>query len=466
MKKKLTTLFIAAIISTINLYAQESISGYWSGELSIGPNKLGVSFNFISSNDGKLTCTMDVPAQGGKNIPVEIIKNSSDSLNLNISSIRATYKGRKISNDIIEGILSQNGANLQLNLEPGNIEVKAKESELKRPQTPKEPYEYKTEDVTFSNSAEGAQLAGTLTYPINFDKAKKGSIPVVLLVSGSGGQDRNEEIFDHKPFLVIADYLAKNGIASLRYDDRGMGKSTGPTQNSTTVNNLADAEAGIAYLRNLNKFGKIGVLGHSEGGLIAFMMGSKKSVDFIISLAGSAANGVDVIIGQNNAIMTQQGVPQKLAEDYATALRIVFNDRVANKKIADGGKYIDDICKEHSLSLLDNLKGNLVQCITAGGDWLTWFVGSTPSEYISKISCPVMAINGNLDMQVLSKDNIPVIENNLPKNKKHMIKVYDSLNHMFQHCTPVTSLDYGSIEETISPEVIQDLVTWIKQVNN
>ena len=305
-----------------------------------------------------------------------------------------------------------------------------------------------------------------MTYPINFDKAKKGSIPVVLLVSGSGGQDRNEEIFDHKPFLVIADYLAKNGIASLRYDDRGMGKSTGPTQNSTTVNNLADAEAGIAYLRNLNKFGKIGVLGHSEGGLIAFMMGSKKSVDFIISLAGSAANGVDVIIGQNNAIMTQQGVPQKLAEDYATALRIVFNDRVANKKIADGGKYIDDICKEHSLSLLDNLKGNLVQCITAGGDWLTWFVGSTPSEYISKISCPVMAINGNLDMQVLSKDNIPVIENNLPKNKKHMIKVYDSLNHMFQHCTPVTSLDYGSIEETISPEVLQDLVTWIKQVNN
>ena len=284
------------------------------------------------------------------------------------------------------------------------------------------------------------------------------------MISGSGNQNRDEELFDHKPFLVIADFLAKNGIASLRYDDRGVGKSTAPTKNTTTENNLADAEAGIAYLRSLKKFGKIGVLGHSEGGTIAFMMGANRSVDFLISLAGGAAKGIDVIVGQNGAAMQLQGVPQEIIEDYDVALRIVYTDRISGKEITDKSEYIETLCQTNKLTLPNNFKSNLVKCITFGGNWLTWYLGYDPAKAISKIKCPVMALNGTLDLQVLSSDNLPVIRQNLPKNKNSLIKEYDSLNHLFQHCTPTTALNYGAIEETISEEVLKDIANWINTI--
>ena len=335
---------------------------------------------------------------------------------------------------------------------------------MKRPQTPVGPFVYTTEEVVFRNDAEGAELSGTLTYPVNYGTYKNKSVPVVLMVSGSGGQNRDEEVFDHKPFLVIADFLARNGIASLRYDDRGVGKSKGPTKGTTTENNLADAEAGISYLRSLNKFGKVGVLGHSEGGTIAFMMGANKSVDFLISLAGGAADGIEVIVGQNEAAMLQQGVPQELINDYASALRIVYKDRINGKEIDDKSKYIEDLCNDKGFTLPNNFKSNLAKCITYGGNWLTWFLGYDPADAIRKIKCPVMALNGTLDLQVLSKDNLPVIKENLPKNKKSLIKEYDGLNHLFQHCTPANALNYGAIEETISEDVLTDMINWINLI--
>ena len=232
----------------------------------------------------------------------------------------------------------------------------------------------------------------------------------------------------------------------------------------TTENNLADAEAGIAYLRGLDKFGKIGVLGHSEGGTIAFMMGANKSVDFIISLAGGAANGIDLIVGQNEAILQQQGVPQNIASDYATALRIIYKDRADGKEVVNKAEYVEDICKANDLVLIDNLKANLVEVITAGEEWFTWFIRYSPADAIRKIKCPVMALNGNLDLQVLSKDNLPVIKSNLPKNKKNVIKEYDALNHFFQHCTIATAINYGAIDETISEEVLVDITNWINTI--
>ena len=290
----------------------------------------------------------------------------------------------------------------------------------------------------------------------------KGSIPVVLFVTGSGGQDRNEELFQHKPFLVIADYLAKQGIASLRYDDRGVAKSTGPTQNSTTLNNLADAEAGIDFLRKLNIFGKVGVIGHSEGGTIAFMLGANQKVDFLISLAGAATDGIGVIVGQNKAAMELQGTNPMLIEDYASALKVLYNDRVARKQIVDPKAYVESLCQTHQLNLPEAYKKNLAQCTTAGGEWMTWFLGYHPAEAIKRITCPVMALNGTLDLQVLYQDNLPVVRDNLAPNPKHLIKEYDSLNHLFQHCTPQTALSYGQIEETISEEVLKDMANWIK----
>lgn len=236
-------------------------------------------------------------------------------LNILVPMVGAAYKGRLVSPDRIEGMFVQNGMSLELNLTPQVPEVK-------RPQTPKLPYAYQTEEVVFTNKAEGASLAGTLTYPVGYDKSVQQAIPVVLMVSGSGSQDRNEEVFGHKPFLVIADYLAKHGIASLRYDDRGVGGSTGKTEGMTTENNLSDAQAGIVFLRGLGQFGPIGLLGHSEGGMIGFMMGANRSIDFLISLAGPGIKGVDILVGQTAAMMQLQGMQPDVVNSYTQALRI------------------------------------------------------------------------------------------------------------------------------------------------
>jgi hypothetical protein len=330
--RRVLTVALAVIMAAVSVKAQQVLSvESWSGKLNIGIQKLTISFVINTLSDGTISCTMNVPEQGAKDIPVLLLKNDSDSLNVSVPAIGATYCGRKISHESIQGVFTQNGFGMVLDLKPGEIE-------LKRPQTPLPPYGYCTEEVVFRNEVEGAELAGTLTYPLGFEKMDNGMVPVVLMVTGSGAQDRNEELFGHKPFLVLADFLARNGIASLRYDDRGVGKSKGVTQGTTTMSNLADAESGISYLRSLGKFGKVGVIGHSEGGTIAFMLGANRSVDFLVSLAGAAANGVDVIVGQNVALMQLQGVPGNVVEQYAVALRLLYKDRVAGTYFADAAK--------------------------------------------------------------------------------------------------------------------------------
>lgn len=457
MRRFFTVLF-ALIMVVMSGKAQQVLSvERWSGKLNVGVQKLTVGFVINTMSDGTHVCTMNVPEQGAVDIPVVLLKNDVDSLKVSIPSIGAAYNGRRDSNKSIKGIFTQNGYGMVLDLNLGGIE-------LKRPQTPLPPYEYCTEDIVFFNEAEGAELAGTLTYPVGYERMEKGTVPVVLMVTGSGAQDRNEELFGHKPFLVIADFLAKNGIASLRYDDRGVGDSKGVVQGITTMNNLADAEAGISYLRNIGKFGKVGVIGHSEGGTIAFMLGASCSVDFLVSLAGAAAKGVDVIVGQNMAIMQLQGVPANVVEQYAAALRLLYADRIGGKEFADAAGYVTHLCRSHNLALPDAYKENLAKCTVAGGEWFTWFLGYDPATAIADVECPVMALNGKLDLQVLCKDNMPVIRKYLPFNDKNLIKEYDSLNHLFQHCTMSTSYNYGAIEETISQEVLDDIADWINGV--
>ena len=377
MKHFILSAFFALSCWNMVLQAQEvnnttTLAGSWIGKLSFGSRELNIGLN-IEQQDGYVVCTLDSPDQGVKGIGCYKNLLTDEAIKVTVSAIGASYEAELINGELI-GTFSQSGLKLPLTLKRG-------EYKPLRPQTPIEPFAYTTEEVSFTNETEGevAQLSGTLTYPVNYEGYKSGTVPVVLMVSGSGDQNRDEELFDHKPFLVIADFLAKNGVASLRYDDRGVGKSTGPTKNTTTENNLADAEAGIAYLRSLKKFGKIGVLGHSEGGTIAFMMGANKSVDFLISLAGAAATGIDVIVGQNGAGMQLQGVPQKMIDDYAVALRLVYTDRISGKEITDKSEYIETLCQTNQLTLPDNFKSNLAKCITFGGDWLTWFLEYDPA---------------------------------------------------------------------------------------
>lgn len=451
--KHIFILILAVMVSLVAV-AQQAATVSWSGELTAGGQKLGICFNVITDADGACSCTMDVPAQSVKGLPVRLLSTSTDSLHVSIPMLMASYRGAKVSPSSIEGVFVQYGMSFPLNLTSGTLVIN-------RPQTPVGPFDYVTEEVTFENVAEGAVLSGTLTYPVGYDALSPKDVPVVIMVTGSGAQNRDEELFDHRPFLVIADHLARNGIASLRYDDRGVGRSTGNIDNTTTENNLTDAEAGVACLRNMGKFGKVGVLGHSEGGTIAFMMGANGMVDFLVSLAGTAISGLDVIVGQNAAMLQLNGLPQEYIDNYCKALRFIYTDRVAQVAVDDAEMYIDEICSKNELDLPYAARENLAKCVTAGGAWFTWFLGYDPAQAIRKIECPVMALNGTLDMQVLCDDNMPVVCNTLPENKKHLIKEYEGLNHLFQHCTPATALSYGMIEETIAPQVLDDIVQWI-----
>jgi pimeloyl-ACP methyl ester carboxylesterase len=452
--KKVTALW-AFLLCSLTSYSQNSvIDGKWWGKLDIGGQKLTIGYD-IQASEGQ--GFMDVKEQGANGIPVQLDKVTSDSLMVSIPAIGASYSGVRVAEDKIDGTFSQNGMKLALSLQRGEIPVN-------RPQNPQPPYPYLTEEVAFENAADGVVLNGTLTYPVMHFRYPAGTIPVVLMVTGSGQQNRDEEVFDHKPFAVIAHHLAINGIASLRYDDRGVGKSRGSLEGLTTQGNKNDAAAGIAYLQSLGKFGKVGVLGHSEGGMIAFMLGSENSVDFLVSLAGPAARGIDVIIGQNAAALRLSGFSDAVTAQYCKALEVVYTDRVSGVNINNPADYVANVCAENDIVLPASLRANLEAVVAAGGDWLSYYLGYDPAQDIKKITCPVFALNGTLDMQVICKDNIPVLRENLPHNQLSKIKEYDSLNHLFQHCTIQNSLLYSAIDETISEEVLNDISAWINSI--
>ncbi|MCR5579875.1 MAG: lysophospholipase [Prevotella sp.] len=396
--------FTIALVCIGVTTSAQNISGTWNGELVAGPQKIPLVLNL--TDDGK--CTLDSPQQGAKGIPANVDFLSADSLKVSVSSLNASYAAR-LENGELKGTFTQNGFKLPLSLKPGEP------AKANRPQNPKPPYPYETEDVTFTNDKAGATLAGTLTIP---DEAKC----VLLMVTGSGAQNRDEEVFEHKPFAVIADRFARAGIATLRYDDRATGKSIGGMDaNATTKDFAEDAAAGIEWLRTSKRFKKVGILGHSEGGSIAFMLGAQKRVDFIVSLAGPAVKGDSILLAQNKLL---------------------------------GGETAKDLT-------IDQLRETPA---IKQSPWIQWFIDYDPQGDIAKIKCPVMALNGSKDCQVDARQNLNALRRTLPKNKQNLIKQYDGLNHLFQHCQTGLPTEYGTIEETFSEEVINDIITWVKQL--
>ena len=404
-------LSICLFFSWAGAFAQKPIEGDWMGKLNLGPQSLTIVLHVNCDAQGEVECTLDSPDQGAKGIAVETDYCSSDSISVSLASLALSFQG-KLKGDEIVGTFTQ-GQSFPLVLKRG-------EEKLNRPQNPVAPYPYKTEEVAFKNVADGATLVGTLSYPIGY---KKGKTPVVLMVTGSGQENRDEEIFDHKPFLVIADYLARHGVATLRYDDRGFGKSTGgDVEHATTLDFMRDAASGVDFLRTSKQFGKVGVLGHSEGGSIAFMLGAKGKVDFVIGMAGVGVTGDTALTAQANKILELTGQSMR----YST----------------------------HQYRMNAIIKRSL---------WLNFFIDYDPSADISKTLCPVMAINGSRDVQVISSLNLAGIKAHLKPNPKNIIKEYPSLNHLFQHCKTGNVSEYRMIEETISPEVLEDIVRFIKQ---
>ena len=452
-------IFLSFILVVVSLTAKShEISGVWFGELNAGQSKINLIFNISEDNTGATVCTLDSPDQGVKNIPAQLSFLNSDSIKINIPSFGASYEGI-ITKDVITGKFSQAGFDFDLNLKPGKPVIK-------RTQNPQPPFEYQTEEVFFTNVKDNTVLSGTLTYPVAYDNMKKGKVPVVLMVSGSGLQNRDEEILDHKPFLVIADYLAKHGIASLRYDDRSVGKSTGNAANATTADFMEDAAAGLEYLKKTNKFGKTGVLGHSEGGIISFMLGSRKKADFIISLAGTGVRGDSVLVGQTKLSLLQSGMPEELCNDYCNVLEQAYQYKIAGTSNVkdDPDTIIDKIITGTKVNIPAGARNNIINILKLNNPWLDYFMSYSPANDISSTTCPVMALNGSLDIQVIAGTNLNAIKKLLPQNRNNLIKEYDGLNHLFQHCTTGNPTEYGRIEETISTDVLQDITEWIKSL--
>ena len=410
MMKK-TLLLLCLLCPFFGVSAQHAMDGVWTGKLNVGPQTLTLVLHVAHEASGNAVCSLDSPDQGAMNIPVKSDYCSADSISISLEQLGLSYQGRLKGEEIV-GTFTQ-GAMFPLTLKRG-------EETLKRPQNPVEPFPYKTEEVTFTNATDKATLAGTLSYPTDY---KKGKTPVVLMVTGSGQENRDEEVFGHKPFLVIADYLARHGVASLRYDDRGFGKSTGgDVKHATTADFARDAASGIEFLRTLKCFSKVGVLGHSEGGSIAFMLGAKGKVEFVISMAGIGVRGDTALTAQANRLLELSGQPMRLST-------LQYRVNAYMKK----------------------------------SPWLNFFMDYDPSGDISKALCPVMAINGERDVQVISSLNLIGIKAHLTENPKNFVKEYPALNHLFQHCTTGNVSEYRMIEETISPEVLEDIVRFIKQ---
>ena len=423
--------FIAAILCLMASVAKAQ-KGSWSGELNIQGIKLPLVFNF--TDDG---CTIDSPSQGAKGIKAEKSITPEGKLKVTAGMIGASFEGT-MEEQTITGTFTQNGMSLPLTLKPG-------EQKNNRPQTPVPPFPYITEEVTFSNG--DITLNGTLTLPEGWDKNTK----AVVMVTGSGQQNRDEEIFDHKPFAVIADALARKGIASLRYDDRGWGNKAIRFTDFTTDDFKHDTAAGIDLLRR--KFKTVGVIGHSEGGTIALMLASEGKTDFVVSLAGMTISGKQTLLNQNIDALRSIGLQEETVEKYSEVISDIFDKVAAGQDIDEYLKGAENM--ENFKPIIDHAKKLLTS------PYMRHFITKDIHNSLPNIKCPVLALNGKKDTQVEYKQNLEVLENGLT-NCSHETVAYDNLNHLFQHCTNGSIVEYHQIEETISQEVLDKIISWIK----
>jgi pimeloyl-ACP methyl ester carboxylesterase len=451
--KKVFILFLV-LFAGISAYAQE-ITGDWSGILSIGEVRLTVIFH-ISRNGEGLSATMDSPNQNAFGIPVSSVAFDGKTLKLNVAAARIEYEGR-VSNEnpaSISGDFKQNGMTLPLTLVKSNKAVNSESAGTPspaRPQTPQRPFPYEEEEVYIPNSEAKINLAGTLTIP-----AGKGPYPAVVLISGSGAQNRDEEIMGHRPFLVLSDFLTRNGVAVLRYDDRGTAKSEGNFNTSTTYDFSTDAEAALNYLLTRKEIdaGRIGLIGESEGGLIAPMVAARNGkVGFIVLMAGPGVRGDEILMRQFEIISLASGMDENMVRTSLVERRKAFDIMLTG---ATGDEMKASMQKA-------GIQAELLQMISP---WMVYFVRHDPAPVLENVKCPVLALFGSKDMQVPPDVNIPAMRQALARggNSRATVKELPNLNHLFQECKTGLPSEYYSIEETISPVAMGAVLEWIKRI--
>jgi len=468
MKKSIFLLSVLILYSVNQAMSQtpaekKSVTGSWMGKINAGAVTLRVVFNLLLVDKDSLVATLDSPDQGAKNIKLGPVTFDGKAIKISAGALLAEYNGTIKNDTLIEGKWTQAGNTLDLNLTRLRAALI-----LNRPQEPKPPFPYSSEDVTFLNPKINIKLAGTLTVPEG-----EGPFPVVILITGSGAQNRNEELMGHKPFLVIADYLTRNGIAVLRYDDRGVGKSEGNYSEATSADLATDAEAAFDFLKNDKRIkgASVGLAGHSEGGLIAAIVGaSGRKVAFIISLAGPGINGEEIINTQNREISIASGLGSKEIDEAISVNSKLFDiikkepdNKLAAEKVNE--IYKTELAKkklsaEETEQAMKQLNANLNPLAFT---WLRFFLSTDPAMYWKKVRCPVLALNGEKDLQVAAEVNLRAIDKALRSGGNNQVTTMKlpGLNHLFQHCTTGLPAEYGEIEETFSPEVLKIMADWI-----
>ena len=445
---------------------KSSIEGYWYGLLEFQGSELILTFDIKKNEDGSLIGEVNSPLQGASHIPLTKILLNKDSVELYIKSLSANFKGRILAGDtLLDGIFSQAIFKIPMKL------IKTSELfTLKRPQEPKPPYNYIEEEVVFENTKTGITLSGTLTQPKG-----EGSFPAVILISGSGPQDRNEEILGHKPFMVIADYLSNRDMAVLRFDDRGVGKSKGDFGTATSMDFASDVEAGVIFLKSHPKINskKIGLIGHSEGGMIAPIVASRdKEINFIVLLAGPATSGEQVILSQIKKMLEVDNTDKEIIKTHLRDSKHIYKllKRHAHKQKAASAirKYYTKRAKKTPVSehLLMGYSTQAVEIkiISMNSPWFRFFLTFEPETYLKNVDCPIFAMYGGKDVQVLAHENSEAMQRISKKNKKKNIhiKIYEGKNHLFQNAQKGTILEYAMIEETISEDVLKEMWEWIE----
>ena len=444
--------------------AERKITGLWQGSLSFNGMTLRIVFHIDKDSAGSLKGTLDSPDQGAKGIGVDNITLSGDSVRLEIKLIAGGYYGVLLPGDsVISGSWHQGGIALPLELRP-ILAV----AEIRHPQEPKPPYPYAAEEVSYKNDEAGVTLAGTLTKPNG-----GGPFPALLLITGSGPQNRDEELLGQKPFLVISDYLTRRGIAVLRVDDRGVGKSTGVFGTATTLDFAGDVKAGLNYLKSRSDIDprKIGLLGHSEGGIIAPMVASQsKDVAFIVLMAGPSLRGDQILYLQDSLISAAMGVP---AEQISRELWL-------NRKLFTLAQTVKDTAELHR-ELLDAIEEAMSRDSSTGGKvssvqaeatarqicspWFRYFLSYDPLPALEHVACPILALDGSKDLQVPAAQNIKGMETAfaVSGNKEAKAMILPGLNHLFQKSETGSPTEYAKIEETVNPGALKVIGDWIEE---
>ena len=467
MKNFKQKLILTLILLPTFMFAQQTqrFAGSWMGKLSVNTLQIRLGINLSVDKNGSVTASLDSPDQNTFGIKTDTTIISGDNITIKVKKLMASYEGTIIQGDsIINGKWTQGAQTFDLNLKKILVPVV-----LKRPQEPKPPFPYKSEDVTFLSEKANIELAGTLTIPEG-----KGPFPAVVMVTGSGQQNRDEALMGHKPFLVIADYLTRNGIAVLRYDDRGTAKSKGVFATSTTYDFADDAEAGLTWLKKQPLIDQkhIGIAGHSEGGLIAPIVAARnKNVNFIILLAGPGISGKDILMAQSALINEKSGVKleeiEKSSKLNKAIYEVVMNEKDNTKALADAKKIMANaINNENSLS--ETEKATQINTIDAKitplvSPWFRTFLVLDPKQYLLKTKCPVLALNGTKDLQVPYKEDLEAIDKylKLAGNKNYTIMKIEGVNHLFQHADTGLPSEYGNIEETFAPEALKAMSDFI-----